>query len=102
VGWTSVASFLEDDVVDQADAADSQRGGEDWRVERGDLDVVDVEAVEQPTSLVRIAGGERTGEHGGQLPLLGGEQRVPGREREPVRVGATRLIDNVLLEGDEE
>ena len=40
-------SFFEGDVVDQADGADADGGGEDGRVERRDLDVVDVEAVEQ-------------------------------------------------------
>ena len=41
--------MFERDVVDQADGADAEGAGQNGWVERGDLDVVDVEALEQLT-----------------------------------------------------
>ena len=75
-------------------------GSENGGVERGDLDVVDLEAVEELPGALGIAGGERA------RALLDGLE-VDYVEIAPfdppvlaaaVRVGSTRLIDNVPLE----
>src|SRR6185312_11102905 len=81
-------AFLQGDVVDQAGLADANSGGEHWWVERRHRDVVDSEprVLEDRAGGLGVAGGERAGKGERTGPLLGGEPRVPGREREPVRV----------------
>src|SRR5262245_42153315 len=61
-GCSRSVSFVEDDVVDQARLAEAHRGGEDWRVKRGDGDVVDVEPVEEAGGFVRVLRRERARE----------------------------------------
>ena len=54
--------LLEDDVVDQAGRADADRAGENGWVEGGDLDVVDVEAVQRSAGGGEVAGRQGAGE----------------------------------------
>ena len=80
-------------IVDEARGADPDRTGQDRRVEVGDLDVVDREAVrlrEHAACGFGVAGGERSGEREGTLALVGAEEGVAGGEREAVRVADGR------------
>ena len=95
-GVLTGGSFREDDVVDQADAANADRGGEDGWVEGRDLDVVDVDAVQQAPRLGGVAGGERARQLGCEEALLAREQSVSGREREAVLVA--HGVDDAELE----
>src|SRR5207244_4811753 len=83
-GGCSFGVSFQDDVVDQAGAADADRGGEDARLEVGDLDVVDGDAVEELAGALRVSGRELAGERHRALPLLRREEPVPRRAREPV------------------
>ena len=92
--------LLQGDVVDQSGGADADRGGESGWVERGDGDVVDVEArrLEDRSCGVGIARRERAREGERARSLLGAEVSVPGRERQAVRVADRRHDGDVQLE----
>ena len=75
----SRVDLLEWDVVDQAGRADADRAGEDGRVERGDLDVVDVEAVEQLQRARTVSGRQRAGERQREVTLFGASAAGSGR-----------------------